>query len=135
MARYRLQVHCNACGGFHLLPIACSIENGPPKIKSIQDAFGGKAFPEWLTCVSESMLTCPATGRRFIPDAINLFWYRSKTGHRLTGAQNRNDDFHRGVKKLQFVEVLNTSVYQAPPGSSGANSQDEGGLVPPAVKT
>jgi hypothetical protein len=55
------------------LPIACSLENGPPKIKSIQDAFDGKGFPEWLGCVSENTLTCPATGRRFIPDAIDLF--------------------------------------------------------------
>ena len=50
------------------MPIACSLENGPPKIKSIQDAFDGKGFPEWLACVSESTLTCPATGRRFRPD-------------------------------------------------------------------
>jgi hypothetical protein len=68
MARYRLQVHCNACGDFHPLPIACSLENGPPKIKSMHEAFEGKGFPEWLACVSESTLTCPVTGRRFIPD-------------------------------------------------------------------
>jgi hypothetical protein len=68
MARYKLLVHCNACGDFHHLPIACSLENGPPKIKSVQDVFDGKGFPEWLACVSESTLTCPATGRRFMPD-------------------------------------------------------------------
>ena len=74
MARYRVHVHCNACGGFHLLPIACSIENGPQKIKSVQDAFDGNHFPEWLACVSESTLTCPATGRRFRVDTRDLFF-------------------------------------------------------------
>ena len=98
MARYRLQVHCNACGGFHLLPIACSIENGPPKIKSIQDAFDGKGFPEWLACVSESMLTCSATGRRFRPDARD-----PKTGDRLTHELNQNDDFHRAFSRGKLI--------------------------------
>ena len=68
MTRYRLQVHCNVCGDFHPLPVACSLENGPPKITSVRDSFDGKRVPDWLESVSGSKLKCPATGMRFTPE-------------------------------------------------------------------
>jgi hypothetical protein len=68
MTRYRLQVYCNVCGDFHPLSIACSLENGPPKITSVRDIFDGKHVPDWLESVAGSKLKCPATGMRFTPE-------------------------------------------------------------------
>jgi hypothetical protein len=62
MARYRLQVHCNMCGDFHSLPIACVLGDGPRKTKTIREALKDRNVPAWLNSIPGTRLTCPSTG-------------------------------------------------------------------------
>ena len=62
MARYRLQVHCNVCGDFHPLPIACVLGDGPLKTRRICEVLENRNAPEWLASIPGTSLTCPSTG-------------------------------------------------------------------------
>ena len=62
MARYRLQVHCNVCGDFHLLPIACVLGDGPLNTRTIGEALEDRNMPDWLASIPGTRLTCPSTG-------------------------------------------------------------------------
>ena len=62
MARYRLQVHCNVCGDFHSLPIACVLGDGPPNTRTIREALNDRNVPDWLASIPGTRLTCPSTG-------------------------------------------------------------------------
>jgi hypothetical protein len=68
MSQYRIQVHCNSCGGFHLLPLTVTLQDGPPERKNLEEAYSGKPVPDLLAAVLKTALKCPATGKPFTPD-------------------------------------------------------------------
>jgi hypothetical protein len=73
MARYRLQVHCNVCGDFHSLPIACVLGDGPPNTRTIREALEDRNAPEWLGSIPGTRLTCPSTGNLIRTEPSDIF--------------------------------------------------------------
>ena len=69
MTQYRLQVRCTACSGFHLLPLAVTLQDGPPERKNIEEAYSDKQVPDLLAAVLKTPPKCPATAKPLTPDS------------------------------------------------------------------